>query len=491
MRAIIYARYSTDRQADSSIADQLRVCRQYAQQHGWQVVGEHRDEGISGAAIGNRPAVRAALSQLERGDVLLVMDLSRLSRSQDIGPMISQQTFRGVRVVGVQDGYDSSSRTARMQAGLSGIMSEELRAGIADRTRSALVMRAEHGDPTGGRAYGYREGEADVVREIFELWTAGQSLKQIASTLNARAIPAPGASWTRERRARHGRWLGSCVRAMLQNDRYVGRLIYNRSQWVKDPVSGVRKRIERPQSEWIERQVEPLVDRETWGMAQARFRRNTLPAAPRRYLLSGLLKCALCGSHMTVMGGSQHRYACSTHRNGGPHACVNALTVPRTTVEQYVLEPVMTRLLDPDSIAEAMRQMRALAREQQAELEDPQVGELRRMVREGMLSAEVAAPAIAEAQRRSGRSAVIALPSERMWREAVSQIRSVLEGEDITAAREVLMEYLGEIPMQPDGDRYVATIRARAVWLATGTGGGRYDGSGGVIFSSMPTRRGG
>lgn len=489
MRAIIYARYSTDRQADSSIADQLRVCRQYAEQRGWKVIAEHRDEGISGAAIGNRPGVRAALAQLERGDVLLVMDLSRLSRSQDLPHLISRQHHRGARVIGVQDGYDSTSRTARMQAGMSGIMSEEYRAQISDRTRSAMHMRAHHGDNTGGKVYGYAEGEADVVREIFELWVAGESLKEIAGELNKRAISAPGATWSRERRARHGRWLGSCIRAMLQNERYVGRLIYNRSQWTKDPDSGIRKRSERPESEWIVRQIEPLIDADTWRLAQARFSRHKLPAAPRRYLLSGLLKCALCGSHMTVMGGSQHRYACGANRNGGEHACPNRLTVPRLTVERYVLEPIMTRLLDPDSIAEAMRQMRALAREQQAETEDPQVAELRRLVREGLLSPEVAAPAIAEAQRRSQRPASITLPTERAWRQIVVEMREVLEGEDVAAAREVLLEYLGEIPMQPAGDHYVATIRARAVWIGGSDAAGRYDGSGGEIFPNIPTRR--
>jgi site-specific DNA recombinase len=489
MRAIIYARYSTDRQADSSIADQIRVCRHHAEQRGWQVVAEHRDEGISGAAIGNRPGVRAALAQLQRGDVLLVMDLSRLSRSQDLPHLISRQHHRGVRVIGVQDGYDSTSRTARMQAGMTGIMGEEFRAQIADRTRSAMHMRATQGESTGGKVFGYRDGEAEIVREIFDLWVSGASLKESAAELNRRDIPAPGATWTRERRARHGRWLSSCIRAMLQNDRYAGRLIYNRSQWVKDPDSGLRKRLERPESEWIVRQIEPLIDAETWAMAQGRFRRHKLPAAPRRYLLSGLLKCAVCGAYLTVMGGSQHRYACATHRNGGVHACPNALTVPRLTVEKYVLEPIMSRLLDPDSIAEAMRQMRAIAREQQAELEDPQVTELRRLVREGLLSAEVAAPAIAEAKRRAQRPASITLPSERLWRETVAQMRSVLEGEDVAAAREVLLEYVGEIPMQPEGDHYIATIRARAVWIGAGADAGRYVGSGGEIFSYIPTRR--
>lgn len=487
MRAIIYARYSTDRQADSSIADQLRVCTQYAEQRGWPVVAEHRDEGISGAALGNRPGVQAALAQAGQGDVILLMDLSRLSRSQELAHLIGKLHHRGVRVIGVQDGYDSTSRHARMQAGLSGIMSEEYRAQIADRTRSALHMRAQQGDTTGGRAYGYRDGEAAIVREIFERFAGGEIIRQIVGDLNRRDIPSPGADWKRATRAKHGRWLVSAMHSLLQNERYAGRLVYNKSSWSRDPVSGKRKRIERPQSEWIVREIEPLVDPETWRSAQARFRVGQLPPAPRRYLLSGLLLCTVCGGRMTVIGGSQHRYKCGTNHNGGEHACANALSVPRLAVESHVLEPVISRLLDPDAIGEAMRRLRARAREDAGQGEDPQITQLRLLVSQGLLSPEIAAPAIAEAQRRA-QPAAMALPSERMWREAVANMRTTLESDDVAAAREVLVSYLGEIPMQPDGDHYIATVKARQIWIATGTGS--YVGSGGPIRIRIPTRRG-
>lgn len=486
MRAIIYARYSTERQADSSIADQLRVCRQYAEQHGWTVAGEHRDEAISGAALANRPGARAALDQAERGDVLLVMDSTRLSRSQQLAPMVEQLRFRGVRVIGVQDGYDSTSRTARMQAGLSGIMSEEFRAGIADRTRSALVMRAHAGSPTGGKAYGYRDGEGAVLFEIFERFAAGESMKQIVMDLNRRNIPSPGASWKRETRAKHGRWLVSCLHAMLQNERYVGRLIYNRSYWVKDPDLGTRKRIERPESEWIVKQIEPLIERDTWEACQARFTVGNQPGGVRKYLLSGLLCCALCGSKMTVVGGKTRRYVCNAFHNGGPHACSNGLSVPRTNAEAYILEPVMSQLLDPAAIAEAMREMRAQAKNEMADAEDQQVVELRRLVAQGLLRPEIAAPAIAEAQRRSSKPSAVALPSERMWRAAVAGMRDILQSDEVAAAREVLQSLLGEIPMHPRGDHYLAEIRAQQIMIGTGTG--IWLGSGGVVFHEIPCR---
>ena len=98
MKAAIYSRYSTDRQNETLIADQVRVCTEHATREGWRVVERFEDQGISGAALGNRPGVlqmrEAALAR--RFDVLLVMDLSRLSRSHgDLSKMIDRLVVKG------------------------------------------------------------------------------------------------------------------------------------------------------------------------------------------------------------------------------------------------------------------------------------------------------------------------------------------------------------------------------------------------------------
>ena len=90
---------------------------------------EHfEDQGISGAAPGNRPGVlklqEDALAR--RFDVIVVTDLTRLSRSQgDLSKMIDRLTVKGIRVIGVQDGYDSARRGRKLQAGLSGIIGRD------------------------------------------------------------------------------------------------------------------------------------------------------------------------------------------------------------------------------------------------------------------------------------------------------------------------------------------------------------------------------
>jgi site-specific DNA recombinase len=70
MRIYTYARYSTDRQTEASIVDQQRRCHQYADSCGWIATTDFKDEGISRAALGNRPGFQRAMSVVQAGDVL-------------------------------------------------------------------------------------------------------------------------------------------------------------------------------------------------------------------------------------------------------------------------------------------------------------------------------------------------------------------------------------------------------------------------------------
>ena len=101
MKAAIYARYSSDNQRDASIADQLRVCREFAARQGWTVVQEFTDHAISGASLlrsGFQALMRDALNG--RFDVVLAEALDRFSRDQeDTAGLFKRLTFAGVNIV--------------------------------------------------------------------------------------------------------------------------------------------------------------------------------------------------------------------------------------------------------------------------------------------------------------------------------------------------------------------------------------------------------
>jgi site-specific DNA recombinase len=339
VRAAIYSRFSTDKQTESSIADQVRVCTEYAQANGMTVTHRFEDQGISGAPIGNRPGCVGMLdaAKSKAFDVLLVMDTSRLSRSSaDLSKIADRLVFMGLRIVAVQEsGADTSKDGWEIYFGLSGLMGQQFRKMTSKKTHTALESRAKTGRSTGGRCYGYTsqnepvEAESVIVQEIFTRFANGESMRAIAKDLTHRAIPAP----------RGRAWHVSAIQAMLHNERYVGRLVWNRSLWRKDPDTGIRSRIERPESEHTVHTDERLrlVHDETWQRVRSKDAPVTHSKARPKYPLSGLLLCGECGRPMTIAGGKNgrgfgsQRYVCPNYKEHGRtvHGCVNDMGVSR------------------------------------------------------------------------------------------------------------------------------------------------------------------
>ncbi len=510
MKAVIYSRFSTDLQTESSTADQVRVCTEYASRERMQVIECFEDQGISGAALGNRPGVLAMLesSLAKRFDVLLVNDLTRLSRSTgDLSKMIDRLVARGIRVIGVQDGYDTARRGHKLQAGLSGIIGEAFREMISQRTYAALESRAKSQRPTGGKAYGYTPAvntkagrvevdatQAAIVREIFALYADGMSERAIADVLNSRRVPSPGSSWNRTVR-RAGGWMGSGVRAILRNEVYAGQVVWNKSEWIKDPDTGVRKRRDRPVSDWVTYQDESMriVSDELWQVVRARvvatekastsirdaLHVNARTGAGPKFLLSGLLKCGTCGSNFVMANATSYR--CGSYTNGGKSACGNSLLVSRTLAESKLLAGIKAELMQPEYLEEFKRTVREklakqrdttsanqLARTKRlAELEQ-QIANMTDAIAAGLLSPALKSKLqAAEAEREQLRGArneqALAKVADLLphltdsYRELVEDLENV-PPRQVAKARASLKQLLGDVRLVPENDGLIAEI---------------------------------
>ena len=217
MKAALYARFSTDKQA--SIDDQLRVCRRVVKVHGFEVVATFEDAAISGGTS-QRPGYQALLVAVRRRDVDVIVaeDASRLWRNMaEQAPRLAELRDIGVHVV-TQD-LDTRQESAEWMGAILGTAAQAYRSEIGRRTRRGLEGRAMRAMPTGGRAYGYRTlngrrvvdpEQAAIVREIFERYAKGESPHAIAIDLNARGVPSPGSTWKRSTRRRGG-WAPSAI----------------------------------------------------------------------------------------------------------------------------------------------------------------------------------------------------------------------------------------------------------------------------------------
>src|SRR5437667_11874038 len=249
MRYAIYARYSSDLQRQTSIADQLRKGHEFAQSQGWVQVNAciYPDEAISGVSTerpGLQRMLRAALSMHRSFDVVLIDDTSRISRSlPDAVQLFNKLSFAGIRVIAVGQGIDSQSEQADVLVTVHGLVDSLYVKELAKKTHRGLEGAFLRGLHPGGRCYGYRnvpaegggvrleieEAEAEVVRRIFQMSANGTSLKKIAYALNAEKRPAP------RPRAGTQRATGcpSAIREMLRGQRYIGGLGWHRSRIIK------------------------------------------------------------------------------------------------------------------------------------------------------------------------------------------------------------------------------------------------------------------
>jgi len=373
IRVALYARYSSDNQRDASIEDQLRLCRQQAERQGWTVVDSYADRALSGASL-LRPGIQDLMADAQRGRfaVILTEALDRLSRDQeDIAGLFKRMAFGGVRIVTLSEG-----EIGQLHVGLKGTMNALFLQDLADKTRRGLRGRVEAGKAGGGLCYGYRvvrafdaggaplRGEREIVpeeaatiRRIFAAYAAGQSSRTIAHALNAEAVPGPfGRAWGPS--TIHG----SAKRrnGILNNELYVGRLVWNRQRFLKDPDSGKRVSRPNPEAEWITQDVPALriVDDALWETVKARQGTLTLKTACRadapllerrrpKHLFAGLVKCGCCDGGYAMISATL--LGCATARD--KNTCANRLNIRRDVLEASVLDGLRAHLMEPDLFA--------------------------------------------------------------------------------------------------------------------------------------------
>jgi len=371
LSAAIYARYSSDRQRDASIEDQERGCRKRAGELGFEVGEVYADRALSGADF-LRPGFQRLIEDARRGrfQVVLAESLDRVSRDQEhIAGFYKLMRHLRIRVVTVAEGEINE-----LHIGLKGTMNAIYLIDLGEKTRRGMEGLIKDGKSAGGNAYGYEvvkrfapdgtpergdriidTAQSKVVQRIFEDYARGLSSRAIAAQLNEEGVPGPrstawGASTIHGNRER-----GTGI---LNNELYIGRLVWNRQSFVKDPETGKRQARPNPPSEWIIEDVPHLriVDDALWDRVRERQASNVVKNTSAhswdrrrpRYLFSGLMVCGGCGSGFSKVG--KNRFGCSAARNKGAAICTSRATIRREDLEARVLNALTEHLMDPDLV---------------------------------------------------------------------------------------------------------------------------------------------
>ncbi len=490
-RVALYARVSSTAQdVDLSISGQLKGLREFALKHGYEVAGEYVDEAESGKSA-RRPVFQEMVSAARRKprpfDAVLVWKLSRFARSREDSILYKSLLRKhGVQVVSMNEPIENSP-TGKMIEGVIETLDEFYSANMAQDIVRGMREAVSRGFWVGSRTpYGYRriyvqDGSkqrsklepdpvtAPTVGRVFDLAASGLGSKEIASRLNADAVPA----------ARGRLWGKSRVYDMLINPVYAGTLVWG--------ISGGYHKGNGLEPVRVAGAAPAIVTQETFDAVQQVLRsRSPQFTPPRRvssqYLLSGLLKCGKCKASMfgvPAKGARYHYYVCGTAFRAGRATC-SGRSVRRDVIERLAVRKLQEVVLKPAHLAELLELVNEEADRAGSDAAarlavfDGQIGNVRQKlerlydaVESGALAMDDLAPRIREQRSKldalhAARVKVIAAPAERpMHRLGIGEVEAyvrdieeLLRHGSVSEQRTVLTSFVKKI----ERGEYEATV---------------------------------
>ena len=342
-KAIIYARVSTEKQAERelSLEAQEEICKKKAEELGYEVVKVFK-EAESGRSAEKREEFLKAIDFAIQNkiDAFIVYDTSRFARNrQDAIVYKTLLRKNGVKLIYASQSIpEEDDLTSLFVEGILEIVDEYYSRKLSKDVLKSMIENAKRGFWNGGiPPFGYRKKvvqefkggrrkvklevnpeEASIVREIYELYLfCGAGAYQIANMLNEKGKLNRGKKWNKQ-----------SILRILENPIYIGKYVFGNVE-VEDFCEPIipREWYERVQREKIERRVSP---------EKGHYSSNQL--------LTGLIRCGKCGKTMHSEPAKSQRYryyVCSTYKKG--MGC-ESVRVRADIVERAVLETIKNHL---------------------------------------------------------------------------------------------------------------------------------------------------
>ena len=336
MRAAIYTRLSKDPNGEqTATARQAEDCRALAARHGWEVVAEYEDVDLSAFRGVQRPGYDALLESLAAGEVdrVVAWKLDRLlRRPRDFEKLWELCEATGAHIVTDKDSIDTSAPFAgTLVPRILSMVAEMESEGISVREQRKHEANAKAGKRSGGghRPFGLTRdwsalvpAEAELIRDGVDRILAGETMYSLVADWNGRGVTTPtGRTWTVQ-----------LVKSMLKSPRLAG-------------LREHRGAIVGP-GQWP-----AIVDPDKHERLRAMIAGRSTPAPAGRFLLSGMVRCGVCGNTMYVRRRHKDKarfYGCEKVNGGTGCGHVHIVAEP---LEALLRDEVLARLDSPELLA--------------------------------------------------------------------------------------------------------------------------------------------
>ncbi len=339
--AAAYIRVSTEDQIEYSPDAQLAEIRKYAAREGYILPKEYiyMDEGISGRSTKKRSAfnelIGTAKLKPKPFDAILLWKFSRFARSREDSVVYKSMLRKqlGIEVISISEPVGDDKMSVLIEAMIEA-MDEYYSINLAEEVKRGMTEKARRGGLQSSPPFGYRAvdntlipepSEAALVREIFSRFIAGDGTFSISKWLNSiGAVTHRGNAF--ENRT---------VEYILQNPAYIGKLRWN-------PTGRTRRNFTDPNLIIADGGHEPIVAAEEWDAAQqrmdaakARRKKNSRPSTELKDWLSGIVRCASCGS--TLVFVRPNYFKCGRYIRG---ACPDSQHITADALHQAFISRI-------------------------------------------------------------------------------------------------------------------------------------------------------
>lgn len=386
VKVYIYTRVSTSMQIDGySLDAQKSRMKAFCDFNDYEIAGEYEDAGKSGKTIEGRVALNQMMEDIKAGkdevSFVLVFKLSRFGRNAaDVLASLQVMQDFGVNLICVEDGIDSSKDAGKLMISVLLAVAEIERENIRIQTMEGRMQKAREGKWNGGFApYGYKlvdgkleinEEEAEAIRVIFDQYVN----TDIGSNGIAKYLENHGIHKIQRQNGKNPLFDAALIRRIIQNPVYCGKIAYGRRKTEK--VHGTRNDyhlVEQDNYLLVDGIHDPIISEEVWEQAQIKvavqakkYEKVNSVKGEKIHLLSGLLKCPICGAGMygnksikSRKGGTRCKdyfyYGCKHRNMTRGHKCDYKKQINEEMLDNAVAEVIRT-LVSNKKFAEMMKQ---------------------------------------------------------------------------------------------------------------------------------------